>query len=55
MKVNNYLAKNAIVTLKALKLEFKKFWTNVTASAEKLGVGKHKLKRLLQKNLQICI
>ena len=34
MKVKN-LAKDAIVTLKALKLEFEKFWTNVTASAEK--------------------
>ena len=30
------LAENAITTLKALKLEFEKFWTNVTASAEKL-------------------
>ena len=46
------LAKNAIVTLKALKLEFKKFWTNVTASAEKLGVGKPKLKRQAQPPLK---
>ena len=42
MKVKN-LAKDAIVTLKALKLKFEKFWTNV--SLEKLCVGKTKLKR----------
>ena len=29
MKVKN-LAKDAIVTLEALKLKFEKFWTNVT-------------------------
>ena len=36
-----------LCTLKALKLEFEKFWTNVTASAEKLGVtvGKPKIEK----------
>ena len=43
MKVKN-LAKDKIVTLKALKLEFEKFWTNVTV-LKKLCVGKSKLKR----------
>ena len=44
MKVKN-LAKDAIVTLKALKLEFEKFWTNVS-------VGKPKLKRQAQTKLR---
>ncbi len=38
--------------MKALKLEFEKFWTNVTASAEKLGFGKPKLKRQAQPKLR---
>ena len=50
MKVKN-LAKDAIVTLKALKLEFEKFWTNVTV-LKKLCVGKHKLKRQAQPKLK---
>ena len=50
MKVNN-LAKDAIVTLKALKLEFEKFWTNVTV-LKKLWVGKPKLKRQAQPKLR---
>ena len=45
------LAKNAIVTLKALKLEFEKFWTNVTV-LKKLCVGKSKLKRQAQPKLR---
>ena len=44
MKVKN-LTKDAIVTLKALKLEFEKFWTNVS-------VGKPKLKRQAQTKLR---
>ena len=50
MKVKN-LAKDAIVTLKALKLEFEKFWTNVTV-LKKLCVGKPKLKRQAQPKLR---
>ena len=46
------LAKNAIATLKVLKLEFEKFWANVTASADELGVGKPKLKRKAQPPLR---
>ena len=46
MKVKN-LAKDAIVTLKALKVDFEKFWTNVTV-LKKLCVGKPKLKRQAQ-------
>ena len=45
MKVKN-LAKDAIITLKGLKLEFEKFWT----IAEKLCVGKPQLKRQAQPN-----
>ena len=50
MKVKN-LTKDAIVTLKALKLEFEKFWTNVTV-LKKLCVGKPKLKRQAQPKLR---
>ena len=50
MKVKN-LAKDAIVTLKALKLEFEKFWTNVTV-LKKLCVGKPELKRKAQPKLR---
>ena len=50
MKVKN-LAKDAIVTLKALKLEFEKFWTNVTV-LKKFCVGKPKLKRQAQPKLR---
>ena len=46
------LAKNAIATLKVLKLEFEKFWANVTASADELGVGKPRLKRKAQPPLR---
>ena len=50
MKIKN-LAKDAIVTLKALKLEFEKFWTNVTV-LKKLCNGKPKLKREAQPKLR---
>ena len=33
------------MTLKALKVDFEKFWNDVTTIAENLGVGKPKLKR----------